>query len=73
MSVFCKDLVCNQSIVELSLPENGINKASLCLLLDTVKNKANMKELELRNNSIGRDCVALIKDFLTRATLDSLV
>jgi len=73
MRLFCKDLLRNKSIVELSLPNNGIGCDSLRILLDCVEHCDNIKELMLRNNLIGKQCADIIKSFLTKTSLDSLV
>lgn len=73
MGVFCEDLLRNKSVIELSLPNNGINCESLKILLDCIEHCDNIKELMLRNNQIGQDCAEVIKQFLTKTNLDSLV
>eukprot|EP00731_Ephydatia_muelleri_P023771 Em0016g42a len=73
MKLFCRDLLKNRSITELSLPNNKICEPSLKILLDSVLQCENIKELMLRNNLIGKDSIGNIKSFLERTTLDSLV
>lgn len=73
MKLFCRDLLKNKSITELSLPNNKICEPSLKVLLDTVLQCGNIKELLLRNNLIGKDSIGSIKFFLEHTTLDSLV
>lgn len=73
MKLFCKDLLRNKSIAVLSLPGNGINQDSLRVLLGCVEHCDNIRELTLRNNSIGKECAEIIKAFLAKTNLDSLV
>lgn len=73
MKLFCRDLLKNKSIAELSLPNNKICEPSLKILLDSVLQCGNIKELLLRNNLIGKDSIGTIKSFLECTMLDSLV